>query len=197
MPVSSRATNYFLYFFLNSYNEIAEFYEKEKENSKHLRQYGVPLDKLQWWDDYYGPHYYKINRNGKVTLLWSGNMMEGGFPYLKKIPHNILDLSDLMYLDLMCEVKKEAIPKAFYTTDKFEVELIYADEWRANAWSMKNWRENKPIIQCNHTAFEIADEYNGGIDLDNFFELKIYRKELRDEIKKGRQFLFEGAFKIE
>lgn len=62
---------------------------------------------------------------------------------------------------------------------------------------MKNLRENKPIIQYNHEAFEIADEYNDGIDLNNFFELKIYRKELSDQIKKGYSFLFDEAFKIE
>lgn len=180
---------------LLSFNEKIEFYKKE--NHRQQLQYGVPLDKVQWWEDHYGPSYYKINKNGKVTLIWSG-IEEFGFPYLRKIPLNLLDLPDLRYFDLMCEVREEEIPK-FNNSNKFEIRIIYTDEWRANAWSEKNWREGKTIIKCNHEAFEIADKAADSIDLNNFFELRICRKDLSNQFKtkKGWEFMFEQAFKNE
>jgi len=67
-----------------SFNEKIKFYEQE--NRKQMQRFGVPIDKADWWEEHYGPSYYKINKNGKVTLVWSG-IMEFGFAYLKKIPN--------------------------------------------------------------------------------------------------------------
>ncbi len=66
--------------------------------------------------------FYKINENGKVILLWFGD--EGPIPELGRIPDDLMELSHLKYLRLICDVQGfETLPNTIKSNDMFEVKI--------------------------------------------------------------------------
>ena len=148
--------------------------EFDKIERKRQLEDGVPyMDQEEWWYEVMHGTYYMKNKNGNVELVWYG-VTEGGFPYLKNIPSNLLDLPDLKFLWMFCEVKKELIPDTLKSNDKFEVQMIHIG-------GHSDWKE----IHVDPFVFDLATEYHEIIDLDNFFELKIFKKGEDIQKKKG------------
>ena len=162
--------------YITSYNEILKMYDKE--NARSIKLYGVPEDKEEWYENHIEGAHFKHDASGNLTLFWS-LPFEGHFPILRKIPQNILDLPSLIYLGVECEIKRELIPKSLFASDKYQVDIIYY--------------KDKPKIYESQ-EYECIGDF---VDLDDFFKLKIYPKDLSNEVESGWRFIFEHAFEIE
>jgi len=115
---------------------------------------------------------YKLDKEGKVILLWySVGLHDQNFPIIVKIPENLLELSHLKYVYLLCDVNAiENLPENIKNNDKFEVIVEPLGPKSTNLAPNKSF------------AYHICGKYRDDIDVDRCFELIIVRKDLIKEI---------------
>ena len=139
-------------------NKYEEDYDHSKLDDKIIKHI-----KIAYVYDGYGI-YYKINENGKVILLWFG--YNGPISELERIPDDLMELSHLKYLCLICDVQGfETLPNTIKSNDMFDVKI-------------------NPI-------YEKGDEE----DNITGYEITIIRKGILDEYDNVMDFLSEEAFK--
>jgi len=129
---------------------------------------------------------YKIDKEGKVVLIWYALGADNPwFPILKKIPENLLELSHLKYVYLLCDVDAiEKLPKNIKNNDKFEVIVEPLGS------------KSSPLAPNKSFAYHICQQRNE-IDEDQCFELIIVRKDLIKEItsqKPSHPYGYISAF---
>jgi hypothetical protein len=159
---------------LISYDQRVKLFEKYNRNT--LKDFGNPLDPIEDFWAWESGAFYQVNEKGTVTLIWAIHSNEPPCPFLMKIPVNLLELSYLKYLWLLCLVKKESIPSTLRSNGVFEV--------------------NINSITKDSSLFKLYIR-NEEFNIDEFFELKIVRKELAEEIEKDNLWLFREAFRKE
>lgn len=158
-------------------HEIKHF---EKANRDQQKTFGTTLDPFEDFWGWKSGAFYKINAEGRITLIWCNPWSEPGCLFLWKIPDNLLELSKLKYLWFICVIKKELIPSTIRSNDLFEVQI-------------------RPITK-ESSLFELYIMYGGHtkhINIEDFFELEIMRKDLLNQIKNDERWFFEEAFKKE
>ena len=98
---------------LHDFNQFVNQYEDED----HSDDVGI---KMEYLDHTYGI-LYKIDENGMVVLIWLGYKdMEASV--LGMIPDDLMELSHLKYLCLICDVQGfETLPNTIKSNDMFEV----------------------------------------------------------------------------
>ena len=99
---------------LHNFNFFVDQYEDEYYRDDKIRE----AIKMEYIDPTPGIC-YKIDENGKVVLLWSGYY---GAPDLVRIPDDLMELSHLKYLSLICDFQGfETLPNTIKSNDIFEV----------------------------------------------------------------------------
>ncbi|KKM93167.1 hypothetical protein LCGC14_1211150 [marine sediment metagenome] len=118
---------------------------------------------------------YKIDKEGKVILVWYSLSMHGGSPLniLRKIPAELLELSHLKYLYLFCDDNAiETLPSTIKSNDLFEVIIQPIGPESTNL--VPNLTPNRWM------AYDRCQKYN--IYEGTGYELIIVRKDLINEI---------------
>ena len=101
---------------LHDFNYFVNEYEDEDDHYDDKMKKDIKIAILS---ELYGI-FYKIDENGKVILLW---IIEGIYrPDLGRIPDDLMELSHLEYLCLLCDVQGfETLPNTIKSNDMFEV----------------------------------------------------------------------------
>ena len=118
---------------------------------------------------------YKIDKEGKVILVWYSLSMHGGSPLniLRKIPAELLELSHLKYLYLFCDDNAiEILASTIKSNDLFEVIIQPIGPESTNL--VPNLTPNRWM------AYDRCQKYN--IYEGTGYELIIVRKDLINEI---------------
>ncbi|MEE9378285.1 MAG: hypothetical protein V3V33_09650 [Candidatus Lokiarchaeia archaeon] len=100
---------------LHDFSYEVDIYEEDHDHSRFYDK----IIKEDYLDRLYGI-FYKIDENGKVILLWFGN----GCPIseLGRIPDDLVELSHLKYLCLICDVQGfESLPTTIKSNNIFDV----------------------------------------------------------------------------
>lgn len=164
-----------------SFNEMLRRCEKQcRQQAKNGGTPCSPEDREDFFLEYYqatGPLFYQINKNGNVSILVLHESHN-----VRKIPSNILDLSDLKLLTMFMEIEKEKIPKTLKSTKKFDVQIT-------------PYNLNEEILRMIKDVNDIPD-LKLKVNLDNLFELRIYKRELKDQIIDSLKYNYQGEEKI-
>ncbi len=141
---------------LHDFNQFVDNYEDYNHNNDKI--------KMEYLDMY--GILYKIDKNGKVVLIWLGykGLEEN---VLGRIPYNLMELSHLKYLCLICDVQGfETLPKTIKSNENFEV-------------------KTNPIYEGSE----------GNESSIKGYKITIIRKRILDGYNSEMDFLIEEAFK--
>ena len=100
---------------MHDFNQFVNQYEDDHYRDDKIKE-GMKMEYLYTYGIL-----YKIDENGKVVLIWLGYKgMEANV--LGRIPDDLMELSHLKYLFLICDVQGfETLPKTIKSNDIFEV----------------------------------------------------------------------------